>query len=128
MYVSRRPHLPRPCVLLVEDDPFQARVWAAALRERFDVRLATSSSQALSQLDQDVEVVLADLDLPGRGEGAELLERIGVLSPSVGRVLMSARPDPSQPAETRWHAFVGKGEPTGALLRAVEASRSCRRA
>lgn len=66
---------PRGVVLVVDDDPRVAKVYAEQLRQRHTVRVAYSGTEALDSLDEDVDVVLLDRRMPGL-TGDEVLERI----------------------------------------------------
>lgn len=63
------------CVLVVDDDPRVARVYAEQLRNAHPVRVAYSGTEALDSLDDDVDVVLLDRRMPGL-TGDQVLERI----------------------------------------------------
>lgn len=66
-----------PCgvVLVVDDDPRVARVYAEQLRRDHTVRVAYSGTEALDSLDEDINVVLLDRRMPGL-TGDQVLERI----------------------------------------------------
>lgn len=66
---------PNGCVLVVDDDPRVARVYAEQLRNAHTVRVAYSGTEALDSLDEDVDVVLLDRRMPGL-TGDQVLERI----------------------------------------------------
>ncbi|PSP34174.1 DNA-binding protein [Halobacteriales archaeon QH_10_67_22] len=53
-----------PVVLVVDDEPDVADSYAAIAGERYDVRTGYSGEQALSKLDDDVDVVLLDRRMP----------------------------------------------------------------
>ncbi|QSG03109.1 response regulator [Natranaeroarchaeum sulfidigenes] len=63
------------CVLVVDDDPRVARVYAEQLRNAHTVRVAYSGTEALDSLDDDVDIVLLDRRMPGL-TGDQVLERI----------------------------------------------------
>ena len=65
----------RGIVLVVDDDPRVARVYAEQLRQRHTVRVAYSGTEALESLDADVDVVLLDRRMPDL-TGDQVLERI----------------------------------------------------
>ena len=64
-----------PTVLAVDDDTDLADTYAIWLDEQYDVRTAYGGEDALSKLDEDVDVVLLDRRMPGMS-GGEVLERI----------------------------------------------------
>ncbi len=54
-----------PVVLIVEDEPDLADLYAAWLSGDYDVRTAYGGREALDQLDDDLDVVLLDRRMPG---------------------------------------------------------------
>jgi len=64
-----------PVVLVVEDEPDLAELYAAWLQEHCDVRTAYDGSEALEQIDDDVDIVLLDRRMPGLS-GDEVLDTI----------------------------------------------------
>jgi DNA-binding response OmpR family regulator len=65
----------RPTVLVVEDDPAVARVYARDLSGEYDVRTVETGEAALSAIDGSVDVVLLDRRMPGLS-GDEVLSEI----------------------------------------------------
>ncbi len=79
-------------VLLVEDEPGVRMTLAGNLElEGFDVVEAASAEEALSVLqgDQDIDLVLSDIRMPGMG-GVSLLRRVRKSHPELPVVLMTA--------------------------------------
>ena len=79
--------LPRPRVLVVEDNPANLMLVQAALRQSFDVDAAGDAEAALAQIDRArPDVILMDIGLPGK-DGltltAELTARPGFAVPIV---------------------------------------------
>lgn len=64
-----------PIVLIVEDDPELADMYAHWLRDSYLTRTANSAEAAKSSMDDEVDVVLLDRKLPG-ASGDELLDWI----------------------------------------------------
>ncbi|SDF02410.1 Response regulator receiver domain-containing protein [Halorientalis regularis] len=62
-------------VLIVDDESAVTDVYAAHLQDEYDVRTAYSGSEALEELDDDVDAVLLDRRMPGMS-GDEVLEHI----------------------------------------------------
>ncbi|WP_313695057.1 response regulator transcription factor [Halorarum halobium] len=54
-----------PVVLVVEDEPDLADLYAAWLGDEYEVRTAYGGHEALEQLDEDVDIVLLDRRMPG---------------------------------------------------------------
>jgi len=65
----------RPVVLVVEDEPDLADLYAAWLGGEYDVRTAYGGEEALEQLDDDVDVILLDRRMPGLS-GDEVLDEV----------------------------------------------------
>lgn len=64
-----------PVVLVVDDEPQLAELFAAWLDGEWEVRTAHNGEEALSQMDSNVDVVLLDRRMPGRS-GDEVLDVI----------------------------------------------------
>jgi len=62
-------------VLIVDDEAAVTDVYAAHLEEEYDVRTAYSGSEAVEELDGDVDAVLLDRRMPGMS-GDEVLDHI----------------------------------------------------
>lgn len=62
-------------VLVVDDEPELADLFAMWLDEEWDVRTAFDGESALEQMDETVDIVLLDRRMPGLS-GDEVLERI----------------------------------------------------
>jgi DNA-binding NtrC family response regulator len=84
-----------PRVLLVDDEPALARVYARALAAAgFDVDLAEDGVAALNRLmAEPYDIVVTDVCMP-RMSGLRLLDAIRGLRPDVPVVLMTAQLDP----------------------------------
>ena len=65
----------QPVVLIVEDEPDLADLYATWLDAEYDVRVAYGGREALDKLDEDVEVVLLDRRMPDLS-GDEALSEI----------------------------------------------------
>jgi DNA-binding response OmpR family regulator len=66
---------PAPTVLAVDDEPDLVELYRVYLQDEYDVRLATGGEEALSRMDDDVDVVLLDRrmsDLTGHEVLAEM--------------------------------------------------------
>ncbi|GAB6879629.1 response regulator [Halorubrum gandharaense] len=64
-----------PTVLVVEDEPDIAALYAGFLEDEYDVRVAKTVAEATDRVDADVDAVLLDRRLPD-GSGDEVLDRI----------------------------------------------------
>ncbi len=64
-----------PVVLVVEDEPDLADLYAAWLREHCTVRTAYDGEEALDAIDEKVDIVLLDRRMPGLS-GDEVLDTI----------------------------------------------------
>ncbi|PSQ08012.1 DNA-binding protein [Halobacteriales archaeon QS_6_71_20] len=64
-----------PVVLVVEDEPDLADLYAAWLGTEYDVRTAYGGHEALDRLSDDVDVILLDRRMPGLS-GDEVLDEV----------------------------------------------------
>ncbi|OYR56400.1 DNA-binding protein [Halorubrum sp. Ea1] len=64
-----------PSVLVVEDEPDIAALYAGFLEAEYDVDLAETAAEAIDRVDASVDVVLLDRRLPD-GSGDDVLEHI----------------------------------------------------
>ena len=62
-------------VIVVEDEPDIAALYAGFLEERYDVTVAATAAEAIETVDEGVDAVLLDRRLPD-GSGDEVLEYI----------------------------------------------------
>lgn len=65
----------QPTVLAVDDEPDLAELYRVYLDATYDVRIATGGEEALSMMDESVDVVLLDRRMPEMS-GHEVLEAI----------------------------------------------------
>lgn len=106
------PQLPAARLLIVEDHPLYREGLLGLLQRRapqLQCRTADSGSEALRQLQAgaEVDLVLADLHLPGALDGLALLAHIGEAFPTVARVLVSGSDDPHLPSQARRAGLMG---------------------
>ncbi|WP_435064705.1 HalX domain-containing protein [Halobaculum sp. EA56] len=73
--VDETPDDDQPVVLVVEDEPDLADLYAAWLGTEYDVRTAYGGHEALEDLSDDVDVILLDRRMPGLS-GDEVLNEI----------------------------------------------------
>ncbi|MBX3251017.1 MAG: response regulator [Myxococcales bacterium] len=73
-------------MLVVDDEPSMGRTLAIALGPEFDVAVATTADEALSILaeDEDFEVILCDLMMPGR-TGMDVHAELEARNPKLAR-------------------------------------------
>src|SRR5262249_176583 len=112
--------------LIVEDHPFIGMVASDILRESgFSTFHAYDAKGAVELLDEhpEIEVVLAEADLPGEVNGLELCRRLREQRPAVQLLLTAAGPDPS-PAEVPEGARVLHKPYASGELRTVVAAKS----
>ena len=79
-------------VLVVDDEPQLAELFAAWLNDDWDVRTAHNGEEALEQMDGDIAVVLLDRRMPGKS-GDEVLDSIRAQEYDC-RVIMVTAVDP----------------------------------
>lgn len=84
----------RPHVLVVEDEPRLAELYASWLRPEYEVTLADNGRRALDAFDGSVDVVLLDRLMPGM-PGDEVLATIRA-SDTVVRVAMVTAVEPDE--------------------------------
>src|ERR1043165_9810827 len=90
-------HLPNvPIALIVEDDPM-LRELAAALLEESDLRVvecedAEQAFASLCEHGENVELIFADVRLPGLLDGVDLAQRAEVLWPHIMMVVTTGYP------------------------------------
>jgi response regulator RpfG family c-di-GMP phosphodiesterase len=76
-------------VLVVDDEPAIARALRRALRETYEVELASNATEALAKLDLcRPDIVVSDFRMPGM-DGAEFLSEVHRRLPHSIRVLLS---------------------------------------
>lgn len=86
--------VPKPGILLVDDEPYTLAILRRLLADHFDVATAASGEEALQLLGQNgnpVRMVLLDLTMPGLS-GVLLLKRLRALYPRLILVVMSGQP------------------------------------
>lgn len=79
-------------VLVVDDEEALLRVFKRTIKRQtgYDPDTASDLDTAKRLVSENVyELVLSDNDLPGSGEGLELLLHVSQVSPSTSRVLIS---------------------------------------
>ncbi|MWV63670.1 response regulator [Halorubrum sp. JWXQ-INN 858] len=64
-----------PRVLIVEDEPDIAALYAGFLEERYDVTVAETAAEAVERIDEAIDAVLLDRRLPD-GSGDGVLEHV----------------------------------------------------
>jgi CheY-like chemotaxis protein len=114
----------RPAALIVEDQPFVGMVASDILRESgFETFHAHDAEGATALLDQhpEIEVVVAEANLPGAVDGLELCRRVSMQRPDVQLVVTAAGAEPTDlPVGARvLHKPYASGE-----LRTVVAAKS----
>lgn len=78
-----------PTVLVVDDEPDLANLYTAFLSSSYTVRTATSASEALERVDEDLDVALLDRRMPGIS-GDELLAKIRERDCSIKVAMLTA--------------------------------------
>ena len=83
-------------ILIVEDEFLIRLTLAEALTDDgFEVAEAASGDDALAMLEQDpgIELLLTDIQLPGKLDGVALAQAVRLLAPSMPVIFMTGRPD-----------------------------------
>lgn len=122
--------VPKPRLLVVDDEPDMLEFVERVARRRFDVTPCSSAEVALAELASgDYEVLVTDQKMP-KVSGLELLARISTLYPRLVRVLLSGftdLPDIQRAiAEAHVHAYVVKPVDSHRLLAAIEQAYAVR--
>jgi two-component system, NarL family, nitrate/nitrite response regulator NarL len=102
----------RAAVLIVDDHPLYRDGVVQMLARRapnFVCRTANHAEEALDLLQRGgaCDMVMADQRLPGALDGFGLLERVGALYPTAGRVLISGSEDTRLGAQAREAGLMG---------------------
>jgi DNA-binding NarL/FixJ family response regulator len=104
--------LPSARLLVVEDHPLYRDGLLGMLQRSAPVlqcRVAERAEQALAMLraHPDIDLVLADLRLPGAVDGLALLAQVGAEFPTAARVLISGSDDPHLPLQAQRAGLMG---------------------
>ena len=116
----------RPAALIVEDQPFVGLVASDILRESgFQTFHASDANDAATVLREhpEIEVVVADADLPGEVSGVELCRRVSRERPDVQLVVTAAGCQPA-PSEMPHGARVLRKPYASGELRTLVAARA----
>ena len=115
-------------VLIVEDHPLYSDGLVNMLARQAPAlrcRVAGDAASALELLARTggVDLLLIDQRLPGPMDGLALLERVGLLYPTAGRVLISGTDDPRLAAQAKRlgaMGFLPKSLPPAAWIAALQ--------
>ena len=117
-------HLPGGLILVVEDDPLILEFLCEILQdEGFVVQPQTSAdaaSQYLEQHAQDVRMLLTDITMPGKLNGADLANLVGDRWPDKPIMIMSGYETPESSGVRHAVSFIQKPWALGQLLDCVQ--------
>ena len=117
-------HLPGGLILVVEDDPLILEFLCEILQdEGFVVQPQTSAdaaSQYLEQHAQDVRMLLTDITMPGKLNGADLANLFGDRWPDKPIMIMSGYETPESSGVRHAVSFIKKPWALGQLLDCVQ--------
>ncbi|WP_342154260.1 response regulator [Methylorubrum sp. SB2] len=121
--------LPRPTVLVVEDDAFTRHAAVAMVEDAgYAVREASNGNEAIRLLDREVGIraVVTDIDMPFGIDGIKLAACIHRRWPEIGIVITSGKVRPKDgdvPAQGRFVRKPYTEEQVIGAIRAVLAGR-----
>src|SRR5262249_6399326 len=81
--------MPRPSILVVDDDAAHRRTVARVLGDKCDVVAATGAGQAIEQAGgQRFDIALVDIRMPGM-DGFDLMSELKIADPDLDVILMT---------------------------------------
>ncbi len=117
---------PRPCLLLVDDEPHSLSAMRMALEDEFEILTAADTRAAAALMEEEwVQVVICDQRMPGQ-TGVEFLSGLRERWPETVRILITGYTDPAAMAdainEAGIHQFITKPWHPDQLLVAARAA------
>jgi len=93
--------MPAVTLLVVDDDPAVLRAFARTFGKRYDLVAAESGADALGVLrTRSIDLAIVDYSMPAMC-GVDLLRRMMVSHPDVGRIMLTAYSDLPELAELK---------------------------
>ena len=124
-------NLPDGLILVVEDDPLILEFLCEILQEEGYVVQAQTSADAASEYLQshapEVGMLLTDITMPGKLNGADLANQFGDRWPEKPIMIMSGYETPQSSGVRHEVAFIKKPWALGQLLDCVEGALNSRR-
>lgn len=124
-------HLPGGLILVVEDDPLILEFLCEILQEEgFVVEPQSSADAAAGYLEQhadQVALLLTDITMPGKLNGADLANQFGDRWPDKPIMIMSGFETPETSGVRHAVSFIKKPWALGQLLDCVEGALKSRR-
>lgn len=118
-------------ILVVEDDPLILEFLCEILQdEGFTVQPQTSADAAAQYLEQhadEVKLLLTDITMPGKRNGADLANEFGDRWPDKPIMIMSGFETPQSAGVRHEVSFINKPWALGQLLDCVEGALKSRR-
>ncbi len=108
-----------PSVLIVEDEPDLADLYAAWLEEEYDVRRAYDGTEALDAIDGTIDVVLLDRRMPGLS-GDTVLDTIRERSLDCRVAMVTAVEPDFDIVEMRFDEYLVKPVSSDELVDAID--------
>ena len=95
--------MPRPRILIVDDDNMLRSSLARVLRSRFDVVPAENGAVAIVIIEsgEKFDVILTDVEMPVM-DGRKMLERLELLAPEQASRTLVMTGGPRDPSLARW--------------------------
>jgi len=111
-------------ILVVDDEVDVAETYASQLRDRYDVEVAYSGEAALAALDESVDIVLLDREMPGLS-GCEVLTAIRKHGLGTRVAMVTGEEPDFDIIEMPFDDYLAKPVPQAALFRTVERLQRC---
>jgi len=113
--------MPRPRVLIVDDNSDVRRLYAIGLNQRgFEVKLAANGAEAVERISSErPDVILLDWLMPLM-DGSEVLERLSDGASETAIIVISGQPAPAT-LDPRIHSWLSKPITIDELVTAIGA-------
>ena len=104
----------KPLILVIDDDPSILRALEFKLKKKYNVRLCNSGKNGIERADENVDVVILDIKMPGK-DGLQVYEEIRAKLPRLPIIFYSAYQNLLEESE-----LLDKHKPFGYLDKGVD--------